>query len=62
MAIDKIDKNFNLRQNTSVDGAKVYEIPSECFALFGRSFRHTIDQYLDMMKTIDRVIEELEKN
>ena len=28
----------------------------------GRSFRHTIDQYLDMMKTIDRVIEELEKN
>ena len=28
----------------------------------GRSFNHTIDQYLEMMKTIDRVIEELEKN
>ena len=48
MAIDKIDKNFNLRQNTSVDGAKVYDIPSECFALFGVYFDARADRFVRM--------------
>lgn len=48
MAIDKIDKNFNLRQNVNADGAKVYEIPSECFTLCGVYFDARAERFVRM--------------
>ena len=48
MAIDKIDKNFDLRQKINVDGAKVYDIPSKEFSLFGVYFDAIVNRFVRM--------------
>ena len=48
MAIDKIDKNFDLRQTINVDGAKVYDIPSKEFSLFGVYFDAIVNRFVRM--------------
>ena len=38
MGIERIDKNFELRQKINTEDAKVYDIPSEKFSLYGVRF------------------------
>ncbi len=52
MSIEKIDKNFDLRQKINVDGAKVYDIPSHCFSLFGVYFDALADRFVRMASKV----------
>ena len=48
MSIEKIDKNFNLREKINVNGAKVYDIPSKEFSLFGVYFDAMANRFVRM--------------
>lgn len=58
MGIERIDKNFDLRQKINVDGARVYEIPSKQFALYGVSFDVEADGFVRMSPKVAETVSE----
>ena len=58
MGIERIDKNFDLRQKIDVDGANTYDIPSKEFALYGVYFEERANCFVRMdTKIAERVSE-----
>lgn len=58
MGIEKIDKNFELRQKINVDGAKVYEIPSEKFSLYGVTYDQETGGFVRMDPNVAKTVSE----
>lgn len=48
MGIEKIDKNLDLRQKINADGAKIFDIPSKEFSLYGVYFEERADCFVRM--------------
>ena len=56
MSIEKIDKNFELRQKIDVGGTKIFDLPSKEFSLFGVYFEKRADGFVRMdTETAERV-------
>lgn len=56
MGIEKIDKNFDLRQAINVDGAKIYDIPSKEFSLYGVYFEEEANAFVRMPTQVSKTV------
>ena len=58
MGIERIDKNFDLRQKINADGADVYDIPSKQFGLYGVFFEERADCFVRMDTAVAEMVSE----
>ena len=56
MGIEKIDKNFDLRTKIAVGDVKVYDIPSQNFALYGVYFEERANAFVRMDTSVAETV------